>query len=392
MIPFEEAYDRAMASARTLGVERVALADVRGRVLAEPVRADMDMPPFDKSMVDGFACRRADLEDALRVVTTVAAGYAPERAVSAGECAKIMTGAQVPEGADCVFMVEHSETLDGGQVRCTRDDTNTNIAPRGKDVRTGDGLLEPGHRILAQDVGTLAAMGYAEVDVFRRPRVGVIATGDELVEPSGKPSAVQIRNSNGHQVFAQASAMGVEVRYGGIARDNETDLNAKLGALLADCDVVLFSGGVSMGEFDLVPKALAAHGIDIVFDRVAMQPGKPTTFAKSDTHFVFGLPGNPAATFVVFELLAKPFLYRMMGHEYHPPMLRIPLAEDFNRASGGRKAWVPVRLSEDGVHRLAYHGSAHITALSHADGLAPFPEGATDLPAGTLVEVRLIKD
>lgn len=392
MISFEEAYERALSSARTLEPESVPLISAHRRVLAAPVLADMDLPPFDKAMVDGYACRRADLAQPLTVVETVAAGHPPTKSAATGEAAKIMTGAMIPKGVDCVFMVEHSESLDGGQVRFTGESTNDNITPRGKEVKSGETLLEPGHRVLAQDVAVLASMGHAEATVYRRPRVGVIATGDELVEPSVKPEAGQIRNSNGYQVCAQVAEMGVEPRYAGIATDDETSLEKKLGELLDTCDVVLFSGGVSMGEFDLVPNILERNGIRIEFDRVAIQPGKPTTFARSDTMYCFGLPGNPVSTFVIFELLVKPFLYRLMGHDYRPPALQLPVAEAFTRKSGTRKAWVPVQLTDDGVRRVGYHGSSHLTALSHADGLVPFPIGATELPVGTLVEARLIRD
>ncbi|MFP6582854.1 MAG: gephyrin-like molybdotransferase Glp [Candidatus Hydrogenedentota bacterium] len=393
MISFEEAYATALASVRLMGAETVSLRDVVGRVLAQEIVADMAMPPFDRAMVDGFACRRADLGEPLTVGETIAAGYAPTQPITPGSCASIMTGAPIPEGADCVFMVEHSERSgDGATVRFVNETANDNIAAMGKDVQPNDSLLLPGHLLGPPDVAVLASMGYAEVEVACRPKVGVIATGDELVEPSIKPSPVQIRNSNAYSLCAQVEATGCDAIFEGIARDNEESLHAVIGGAIEVNDVVLLSGGVSMGEFDLVPTILKEKGIEILYDRVAIQPGKPTTFGKSDTVFCWGLPGNPVATYTIFELVVKAFLYKMMGHDYAPPMIRMPLGERFSRKSGGRKSWVPVVVTPGGtIKRIPYHGSAHINALCHAHGFIPFPEGETGLEVGTIVELRLTR-
>lgn len=393
MISFSEAYETAMASIRPMGEESVPLREAAGRVLAQAISADMPMPPFNRAMVDGFACRRVDLDRELRINETIAAGYVPSKSIREGECAKIMTGAPVPEGADCVFMVEHSESaVDGLAVRFVNEHTNDNIAPLGKDLQTGDCILESGHRLHAPDVAVLASMGYDKVQVAIQPRVGVIATGDELVEPSETPTIAQIRNSNAYSLCAQVESLGCIANYEGIAKDNDASLNERIGTALSRNDVVIMSGGVSMGEFDLVPKILKKHGIRILFDRVAVQPGKPTTFGLSDTNFCWGLPGNPVATYIVFELIVKAFLLRMMGHDYNPITIRMPLGEDFTRKGAGRIAWVPVLTTDEGtITRIPYHGSAHINALCHAHGIISFPEDVTVLPAGTLVQLRLTR-
>lgn len=382
-----------MESARLMDAEVVPLRETSGRVLRQQVVADMPMPPFDRAIVDGFACRRADLDLELRVVETIAAGYAPTKAIGEGDCAKIMTGAPVPEGADCVFMVEHSESSgDESTVRFVNDTTNDNVGKKAKDLDTGDVVLEPGHLMLAPDVAVLATMGYAEAEVSRRPSVGIVATGDELVEPNMKPTAVQIRNSNAYSLCAQVEAVGCIANYEGIAEDNDDSLNEKIGGAIARNDVVLMSGGVSMGEFDLVPRILKEHGIEILYDRVAIQPGKPTTFGISDSVFCWGLPGNPVSTYSIFELVVKAFLYKMMGHEYMPPTIRMPLGEDFSRKSGGRKAWVPVMTTPEGtIMKIPYNGSAHINSLCHAHGIIPFLEGEKLMTTGTMVELRLTR-
>ncbi len=392
MIPFDEALEIALGSARRLDMETIELAHARDRILAQDLLADMPMPPYDKAMVDGYACRRADLGSELRVVETVAAGYAPSKIVDPGECAKIMTGAMIPEGADCVFMVEYSESDGEETVRFIGEKTNDNISKISQDIAEGDLLLRPGHRILASDVAVLAAMGCTRPRVYKQARVAVIATGDELVEPEVQPSLSQIRSSNGVQLCAQVEAMGCPATYIGIAKDTEESLEECLKSAASGHEVVLFSGGVSMGEFDLVPRVLEKNGLKIQYDRVAIQPGKPTTFARSDELFCFGLPGNPVSTFVIFELLVKPFLFAMMGHDYRPPQVRMRLASAMTRRSGARRAWIPVVTTDDGrIRRVDYHGSAHINALCHAEGIIAFPEGMTELGEGTEIAVRLIR-
>jgi len=392
MITFEEAFQTALNAVRPMGIETIPLTEACGRILAQEIVADMAMPPFNRAMVDGFACRRCDLEQTLLITETIAAGYFSDKSVHPGECVQIMTGAPVPDGADCVFMVEHSEQIDDTHVKFVNKSTNDNIATLGEDVQPEDLMLQPGHMIRPQDIAILASMGYPDVLISQRPRVGVIATGDELVEPSMTPTTAQIRNSNAYALCAQVNTAGCISHYEGVARDNEASLREIISAALDRNDVVLLSGGVSMGKFDLVPGILKEHGIDILYDRVAVQPGKPTTFGLSDQAFCWGLPGNPVATFTIFELVVKAFLYRMMGHDYTPPTIRMPLAEDIKRRNSGRTAWIPVTTTPKGeLARVAYHGSAHINAMSYAEGLIPFPEGHTELPKGTLVNVRLIR-
>jgi len=276
MIPFDDALRIALEHVRPVGTERVALAVAAGRILAEDVCADHDMPPFDKSAMDGFACRREDLGRPLAIIETIPAGSTPQKAVGPGQCARIMTGAPVPAGVDTVFMVEMSEALGEEQVRFTGAETKSNIIPRAEDVRAGDRLLEVGIRLRPDHVAVLASAGIPEPLVGRRPRVGIIATGDELVEPAVAPGPSQIRNSNSHQLVAQIQAAGGEPIYFGIASDERDVLEATFRKAAAECDVLLLSGGVSQGDFDFVPDVMRAHGVDILYDRVQIKPGKPT--------------------------------------------------------------------------------------------------------------------
>lgn len=391
MITVDEALEIALGRVVRTEAERVPLEKALGRVLAEDVFADLDMPPFTKSCVDGYACRRSDLRAPMTVVDVIAAGGAPSLAIGPGECAKIMTGAMLPEGAECVFMVEQSALHEDGRVSFTGDDTKENIVLQGGDVRLGDRLLEEGHRILPQDIAVLASFGYDSPFVAQRPRVIVFATGDELVEPSATPSTSQIRNSNSHTLMALLETTGAAAVYGGIVEDSRDALEAAVERGM-QYDVMCFSGGVSMGDYDFVPEILRTRGFEIAFEKIAVQPGKPMVCAMRDGMVCFGLPGNPVSTFVTFELIVRPYLFAMMGHTYRPPRVRMPLDKAFRRESAVRELWVPVVLTDEGeVSRVEYHGSAHFHALSHADGLMRVPIGVTEMAAGEPVHVRLIR-
>ncbi len=392
MITFEQALTTVLDGVAPLDGERVHVIEAVGRVLAEDVLSDIDMPPFNKSAMDGYACRRADLDRELTVVEVIKAGFPPEHTIKTGQCAKIMTGAMVPEGADCVVMVEHTETPTENTMRFTGGKTQDNICPRGEDMKVGGLVLRRGTRIAPREVAMLSAVGCVEPFVTRRPRVGVISTGDELVEPEVKPAPSQIRTSNSYQLHTQAAEAGGAPTYYGIARDVEGEIDRLLRRAIAENDLVLLSGGVSMGDFDLVPQIMRENGIEIVFDAVAMKPGKPTTFGRSPGKYCFGLPGNPVSTFVQFELLVKPLIGALLGAEHRPLEFPMPLRAPITRRGLDRAVWLPVRLTDDGgILPCTFHGSAHVGAICEADGLISIPVGVAAVDAGTLMNVRPIR-
>jgi len=391
MITFEEAYKTVMEAVFHTGKEQVKTSESLGRALAAPVRSDMDMPPWDKSAVDGYACRHEDLGSELTVIETIAAGVLPGKEVSRGTCSRIMTGAAVPDGADYVFMLEEAEEKEGGRIRFTGRAGNPNIAKAAEDLFSGQTVLKAGHYIKPQDIAVMAVVGATEVTVSCRPRVGVISTGDELVEPDMKPEKAQIRNSNGYQLMAQIERAGSEGRYYGIARDEEDAITRLMKKALKENDVVLISGGVSFGDFDLVQKVMRSLGMRVHFDQVAMQPGKPLTFCTAERKAVFGLPGNPVSTFVQFEIMVRPFLDRMAGVKAEEINMTLPLAADYSRKRAERMAWIPFILTPEGeAMPVEYHGSAHINALPGAWGLITIPRGQSWIQKGEMVNVRQI--
>ena len=391
MIELEEALQIVLDSAKPLGTERVELSDALGRVLADDIAADMDVPPFDKATVDGYACRRADLGNPLTVIETIPAGRMPVKVVGPNQCAKIMTGAAVPQGADCVVMVEQTKVLAEKAARFTGEQTPDNIFRKAMDIKAGQVVLTKGGRIGAQHIAVLASVGHVQPLVTKRPRVGIVASGDELVAPAARPGPAQIRNSNGPQLIAQLAVLGLSARDYGIVKDVAGDIDAVVKRALAENDVVIVSAGVSVGDFDLVPAALRLNQVRLLFEKIAVKPGKPTVFGVSERGYCFGLPGNPVSTFVVFELLAKPFLYKLMGHDYLPAHVQMRLEETITRKDTERQSWIPVRItSEETVQPVQYHGSAHLSALCEAGGLVPMEIGVAGIRQGTPVRVRLL--
>ena len=391
MIELQEALRRVLAHPTRAGAERVPVQDAYGRILAEDVVADRDIPPFTKSAMDGYACRGQDLGADLSVRGFVAAGSRYEGEIGPGTCVKIMTGGPVPDGADCVVPVEEAESLAEGRIRFVGSEVPDNIIHRGEDVGQGQVVLGRGRLISPAEIAVLCTVGRTSPLVSRRPRVAILATGDEVVEPWEQPGRSAIRNSNSHQLVAQVRRAGAEPEYWGIAEDKQERIEESLGDASRRSDVLLVSGGVSAGDLDLVPDALRAIGFRPEFEKVAVKPGKPTVFCRRGDQACFGLPGNPVSTFVIFELLVRPLLVQMMGGEYRPREAQARLDGGFRRVRVEREEWVPVVFAAAGkVRAVEYHGSAHIHALCGADGLISIPLGIAEIPADSLVQVRLL--
>lgn len=390
MISFEEALQTVLNSAIPLDKESVPLPAACGRILYTDIASDVDMPPFNKSAMDGYACRVEDLDKPLQVIETIAAGYTPQKIIGAGECAKIMTGGVVPEGTDCVVMVEHTEVKDD-LVHVVKKSSARNICYKAEDVKEGDSVIQKGTLISPAEIAVLASVGCDPVPVARRPILGVIATGSELVEPSMKPAVAQIRNSNSYQLCSQIEQAGCVSKYFGIAKDTPEAIRARIENLITEVDILLVSGGVSMGDYDYVPQVLKDTGFELMFEKVAIKPGKPTVFGKNDNKFVFGMPGNPVSTFMIFELFVKPFCFKMMGGEYSPVKISMKVSGTIKRKKSDRLAYIPVVVDERGeVRQVSYHGSAHIHALTMAHGYIAIPVGVNEFSAGEEVEVTLL--
>jgi molybdopterin molybdotransferase len=393
MISFEEAlaiiYKTGLPA---LGTEFIPFTSGLQRVLAENIHFDMDMPPFDKAAMDGYACRLADISGELEVIELIPAGKFPEKEILKGQCAKIMTGAPIPTGADCVIMVEYTQVLGNGKIRFLKDHTKSNITKKAADVKKGDLIISKGTLIKAQHIAVLATTGKADIQVYKQPTVGIFSTGDELVEPDVMPEPSQIRNSNAYQLISQTKMLGIEPKYYGIAKDQPEILFKMIQNSIAENDITILTGGVSMGDYDYVPKIFDQLGLQTLFDSIAIQPGRPSTFAINGTgKFCYGLPGNPVSSFLQFELLIKPLIYCLMGYHFKPLSLTLRMGAGFERKKSERLSIFPVKIMSDGcVYPVDYHGSAHITALIEADGIIFIPPGITHLSKEEFVHVRQI--
>lgn len=302
-----------------------------------------------------------------------------------------MTGAAIPDGADMVFMVEDSALLTSGRIKYTGYFTKDNISPKGEDIRSGDRVLETGRFVRPQDIALMALTGCTSVSATKLPVVSVISSGNELVEPSEKPGQSQIRNTNSYQLMAQIERAGAIGKYLGIARDDETATYDIITQAISLSDVVLISGGVSMGDFDFVPSVLERAGVRILFSRVNIQPGKPVTFGLHQKALVFGLPGNPVSSFIQFELLVRPLLCKMMGYQWKPSIIDLPMENAYSRKTADREAIIPVIITQEGlVSPVEYHGSAHISAFSLATGIIILAEKQKTVEKGEIVSVRQI--
>jgi molybdopterin molybdotransferase len=389
MITHEEALQIILENSRYVGAETVELPYCLNRVLAQDIESDMFMPPFDKSAVDGYACRREDIHAPLKVVETIAAGCIPQVEISAGLCSKIMTGAKVPSGADTVIMVEDTQELSENTIQFTGEKSSSNICLLGEDMKLGDIVVRKGTIIQPWHMGVMATVGITDVQVSRKIKIGIISTGDELQEPGEVPEDGKIRNSNAWQLIGSCFSINAQPVYYGIVED---DLKATTKAILqavSENDIVLLTGGVSAGDYDFVPQALKNAGFIIKFDSIAMQPGRPLTYATDGEKHCFGLPGNPVSSLIQFELSVKPMIYKMMGHNFQPNYTPFQAAVSFTRKKTARKSFYPVRITEDfKAEPVSYHGSAHINAFSEAYGIIAMEQGVAEIKEGEIVYVR----
>ncbi|MGH9782315.1 MAG: molybdopterin molybdotransferase MoeA, partial [Candidatus Acidiferrales bacterium] len=366
-----------------------------GRILAQEIVADRDYPPFDRAARDGFAVRAADCRESgakFHVIGEIAAGGAFAGTVGAGECVQIMTGAAAPRGADAVVMVEHTRAgTQENEVTIERTaEAGMNIVPRGTESRTGDVLLREKTRIGYAEVAIAGQVGRTELDVFRKPRVAILSTGDEVVAVDAKPGAFEIRNSNGVSLEAQAELAGAEAVLLGNARDRADELRKMIERGL-EGDAVVLSGGVSMGKYDLVEEVLRGLGAEFFFDSVAIRPGRPAVFGICRGKPVFGLPGNPVSTMVTFELLAVPAIDILSGGEGRPlPLLKAKLAKSVE-LKAVLTHFLPAVLDwasgEAAVRGLPWQGSGDIATLARGNCFLVVHQSKLKLAAGEWVDV-----
>ena len=383
--------DRTLADVH-LPAETAAARCAVGRTLLEDQVSRLDLPPFDKSAMDGYAVARGDRRAEYRLLETLPAGRVGRFSLEPGTTVKVMTGTPVPQGAGRVIILEQTTERDG-VVAVHSHAGPTNICKTGEDVRAGDTILKAGTGLSPVDVANLISCGIMTVPVARAVRAAVISTGDEIVDSPDEIEPGRIMNSNGPMLAALARRFAMEVvSEESVSDDREATVSA-LGAALGRADMVILTGGVSVGEYDFVLDAMEDLDLRVHFTRVAVKPGKPTTCATLAGRVVLSLPGNPASAFLMFHVFVVRAADRMSGRRRAARELTLPLAGDFKRQKTGRTQYVPARLIAGGrLEEVRFHGSAHLAALSRADGFFVVPRGTAELHAGHEVEFLPVRD
>jgi len=402
MLGVDDALEMVLSQVHPLAAQRVPILQALGRVLAEDVYADGDIPPLSNSAMDGYAIRAGDTLEAnpdsparLRVIYDLAAGYTTELEVTTNTAIRIMTGAPMPPGADTVVPFEEVESCEDWVMIRQPYPLGKNVRPAGEDVRRGQLVLKKGTVVRPQEVGMLAALGRRGALAIRRPLVGILATGDELVDIDAPLRPGKIRNANGYSNAAQVAKYGGTPVLLGIARDDVGEVTERVReGLERGIDLLLTSGGISVGDFDLVKKVLAAEG-HINFWQVKMRPGKPLAFGQIGGVPLLGLPGNPVSAMISFELFARPAILRMLGKgDLSCPMVQATLLDKVRVRTGFRR-YLRVTLEKEDDRYLARltgaQGSGILLSMVKAQGLAIIPEEATCLKAGTIVPVMLLE-
>ena len=400
MIDYKEARGLVLSASKTLPAETVPLAEALGRTLARNIKARENIPPFTKATMDGYAVRAEDTRAAgkdaaveLEVLEDLPAGCISRKSVGRGQAVRIMTGAPLPKGADAVVMVEDTEKT-AGRVKVRREvKPGANIGQAGEDLKKGELVLERGAMIGPAETGLLAAAGLARVPVVGRPKLAVIATGDEIVEPGDRKGPGQIRNSNGPALLAMALWAGADARYLGIARDRSSSLRAKL-ARAKGADILVLTGGVSVGDYDLVRDELRTAGVKPVFWQVRIKPGKPVFFGRRGSQLVFGLPGNPTSAMVTFLLFVQPAIERLLGRKNPGPRGgRAVLAEDIVLKPGRTQFLRGVLDAEGPVLKVAPYPdqkSGVLRSMARSRVLIVVPADVSRLEKGQDVEILYI--
>ncbi len=401
MISVAEAIEIVLQQVQPLPIEEVALAEARNRILGEEISADSDLPPFDRSQMDGYAIRAADVIIApvrLRIVGESAAGRGWHHKLNAGEAVRIMTGAPVPEGADSVQQIELTREFDDGAVVEIQEKViaGRSIVNRGSEIRAGQIVLRAGETVDAAAIAVLASFGYAQVKVGQRPRVSIVATGSELVGVGSKPAQDQIRDSNNYSISTYAAASGALIEQLPVAGDDAQLLKRQFAEAAERSDIVISSGGVSVGAYDFTKAALKELGAEFFFERVALRPGKPIVFARlPNGTFVFGLPGNPVSVSVTYSLFARTAILAMQGARDTQLQGETAVLVTELRGTPDRESYLPATLStsDDGKLKalpLKWGGSSDFVAFARATALIIVPMGCERIEAGAVVKVVMV--
>ena len=397
MITISEALEIINNETVLLKGETVKLSEINGRILAEDILADMDLPPFDRSQMDGFAVKNADVKNApvkLKISGESVAGKGWNEKLTSGEAIRIMTGAPVPKGADSVQKVELSRETNGFIEILEATKENQNIVLQAHEIKSGEKVFGIGETVTKNIIAVLASFGYAKVKTFKRPRVKILATGSEIVDVSEKPAQDQIRNSNSWALKTFAENANADVQILPIAKDDLESLKKVIANAVKDCDVLIISGGVSVGDYDFTKPALRELGAEIFFEKLSLKPGKPTVFAKLNEKLVFGLPGNPVSVAVTFHIFVRTALMLMQNADDSDLRKGFAVASTKLKGANERDSFLPafVKTNKQGeleIESLRFSGSSNFIAFSRANALVFIPQNKS-YEKGDVCEIHFL--
>lgn len=400
-ISLEEAQALLLNNCPQIGGEHVSLIDALGRVLSRDVKAEENIPPFDRSPYDGYAFRAEDTEKAskenpviFQVIEEVPAGHAPKNRVLPGKAVKILTGAPIPDGANAVIRYEETE-LNGSLVSIYHSlTTGENVITRGEDVALGEIIADKGTVITPPVVGLMASLGITDVPVYKRPRVGIVGTGDELLDVTEPLTPGKIRNSNNYTLFGYIKSIGAEPVMMGIAKDKAEEVASLIRKGLEKTDMVITTGGVSVGDYDVVGSSVDLIGAKTLYWKIDIKPGSPTLAAVKDGKVILGLSGNPAAAMIIFQLLGFPYIKKMSGRvDYLSPKLEVVLKKDFRKASPKRRFLRGKLVYQEGItfmDNTREQDNGILSSLNGSNLLAEIPAGSSPLKSGEKLTAYLI--
>ena len=404
MIPLDKALKIVLNQVKSVKTEKTGLLFSPGRVLAEDIYAKGNIPSFDRSAMDGYAVRLGDTKGAsyehpvtLKVIENLPAGYTTDKAIKRNEAIKIMTGAPMPKGSNGVVMVEYTKIASPSQVNIFREvKPGENVGKTGEDVKKGELILKKGTFIRSPEIGMLASLGKTKVNVFKKPKVSIIPTGDEVVDIEKKLNKGKIRDSNSFSIYSEVLSCGGEPVRLGIAGDNKRDILRKIKKAVAiDSDIIILSGGVSVGDYDIVKDVLIDSGVKPLFWKVSMKPGKPAFFGLLGKRLVFGLPGYPVSSIIVFELMVRPALMAMLNRKgYERKKVLAILDKEISHKKGRRNFMRGIASLKNGVYHVAPTGtqkSAALKSMVLANSLIEVPEDIKKIKAGSRVWIRLLE-
>lgn len=374
----------------TIDNETIDVRQSTGRILAGDALSKLALPPFNKSAMDGYAVMKGDDRDEYKVLEFIAAGSVPTIPLKPGTASKVMTGAPVPEGTGKVIMVEFTEQ-NGNTIRISRHSNESNICRMGEDIQPGEVVLKAPVTLGPLEIANLIACGISKVNVFKKIRVAILSTGDEIVDDPTKIAPGKIMNSNGPLLSGLCQKHALQITCQATVKDDRQSTADAIEAALSSSDIVILTGGVSMGDLDFVDTAMGDLGLKVHFNRLAVKPGKPMTFATAENKAIFGLPGNPISVYLMFHLFVLRTAMAIYGIKTDE-LLGRPLNEDFKRKKTDRTLFAPAQITPDGeVQPIKYHGSAHLIALMKADGFFLVEKGIAEISTGNKVKFMTIR-